>query len=175
MVKLKDGEIELRLLKDEDLEDLVKYANNKKIADNLGPDMPHPYTIEDGKWWIDNNKNNEYQLAITINNSFAGMIGMTNIDDKKSDHCKNFGYWVGEPYWGKGIMTRAVQLFTNYAFDKFKDIHRLQAYVYDYNPASARVLEKAGFTKEGTRKDGVFLRGKIFSEDTYRLLRNELK
>jgi ribosomal-protein-alanine N-acetyltransferase len=70
------------------------------------------------------------------------------------------GYWLGEPYWGKGLMTEAVAKFTEYAFKSFQ-LMRIYAEPYASNPNSCRVLEKAGFVLEGRLRSSVLKDGLI--------------
>ncbi|MDD4255705.1 MAG: GNAT family protein [Methanofollis sp.] len=66
------------------------------------------------------------------------------------------GYWLSEKYWGRGIATDAVRATVSRAFDLYP-IVRLQAGVFENNPASMRVLEKCGFMREAIMKDGVVM------------------
>jgi RimJ/RimL family protein N-acetyltransferase len=59
-------------------------------------------------------------------------------------HTATLGYWLGEDFWGRGIMTEAVAAFIDFCFENFP-LRRVSAEVFANNPASARVLEKAGF------------------------------
>ena len=81
------------------------------------------------------------------------------------------GYWLGEPYWGRGIATRAVRALIDYAFAHF-DLMRLYATVFEWNPASARVLEKAGFTYEARIGKSVTKDGKTIYQLLHALIRD---
>ena len=76
------------------------------------------------------------------------------------------GYWLGEEYWGRGIVTEAVKVFTEWAFANF-DLSRIYAGVFEWNPASARVMEKAGFEFEGRMKKAVTKEGRTGDELIY--------
>ena len=76
------------------------------------------------------------------------------------------GYWLGEPYWGRGVMTEAVRAFTDWSFARFA-LHRIYAVPYATNPASARVLEKAGFTCEGRMRRSVIKLGQVLDQLLY--------
>jgi len=90
-----------------------------------------------------------FLLAIVIDGELAGCIGFESIDKHKAE----LGFWLGEEYWGQGIMTQAIRLFTRYGMDRF-GLRRVYAYVFPFNRASMKVLEKAGYKKEGVlRKD----------------------
>jgi RimJ/RimL family protein N-acetyltransferase len=82
------------------------------------------------------------------------------------------GFWVGEPFWGKGIATEAVKRYTDYIFDKF-DIQRICAQVYDYNGESMNVLEKAGYVPEAILKKGFIKRGTVGDLFQYVRVRGE--
>lgn len=150
-----------------DAESLSHYANNQKIADNLRNTFPQPYTIEDAKWYIMNasEKNGKEQLvyAIDVDGVAVGSIGIILKDDvsKKS---AELGYWLGEPFWGNGIMPRAVAQICAEAFERF-DLVRIYSEVFAYNKASQRTLEKAGFALEGVLRKSIYKNGKIF--DSY--------
>src|SRR5947209_2302263 len=80
------------------------------------------------------------------------------------------GYWLGEPYWGRGIATEALRAITECAFMTF-DLCRLQAGVFEWNPASMRVLEKAGFTLEARHRKNVTKDGETIDRVVYALVR----
>ena len=82
------------------------------------------------------------------------------------------GYWLGEPFWGKGVMSAAVRQICAEAFEKF-DIVRIYAEPFAHNAASRKVLQKAGFTLEGIMKDSVCKNGEIFDSCMYALLKKE--
>jgi RimJ/RimL family protein N-acetyltransferase len=83
------------------------------------------------------------------------------------------GYWLGEPFWGRGIITKALAAMTKYAFSNF-DLIRLYAYVFETNPASMRVLEKAGYKLEGRLRKSVIKDGQILDQMVYAMLKDEL-
>jgi [ribosomal protein S5]-alanine N-acetyltransferase len=155
-----------------DEESLAENADNKKIWDNLVDVFPHPYTIKDAEEWIKKGQIPERiktDFAIEINGKAVGGIGGT-FGEKDHRNTITFGYWLGEKYWGKGIMTKAIKLFSDYVFKNF-EIERLQAYVYPWNPASARVLEKCGFVYEGTLRKNTIKDGKVVDEAVYSKIR----
>jgi ribosomal-protein-alanine N-acetyltransferase len=87
-------------------------------------------------------------------------------------YCKTgiIGYWLAEPFWGKGIMPSVVELVTRYAFTHL-DIIRLQAGVFSKNLASMRVLEKAGYQKEGISRNAIIKNGEVMDEHVYAILK----
>ena len=107
--------------------------------------------------------------AITISDEVIGGIGLEPREDVYRKTAI-IGYWLSEELWGRGIMSEAVKLMTSYAFSNF-DFIRVQASVYSKNPASMRVLEKAGYTKEGIMRNGVIKNGVVMDEHLYAILK----
>jgi len=150
---------------------LQQQANNSHISRYLFDRFPYPYTLADAKNWVmtHNDQDPVTNFAIIINDQVAGAIEFSPDNDI---HRKTavLGYWLGQDFWSKGITTEAVALITNYAF-KNSDIIRIQASVNDNNPASMRVLEKAGFKKEGILKNAIVKYNEIMDEHLYALLK----
>jgi len=153
--------------------DVAEYANNKKIADNVRNVFPYPYTLEDARSYItscaENDELRQLCRAIVINGKAAGSIGIFIRDDI---HCKSaeLGYWLGEPFWGRGIMSSAVTDLCETAF-KHYDIVRVFAEPFAHNTGSRKVLEKAGFELEGVNEKSIFKNGVILDSCIYALLK----
>jgi hypothetical protein len=81
------------------------------------------------------------------------------------------GYWLGENYWNKGIMTTAVKEMTEYAFLNFPELHKLYAPVFDFNLASQRVLQKAGFEREAVLKQAAVKNGNVVDLHYYSIFK----
>jgi RimJ/RimL family protein N-acetyltransferase len=165
-------EFKLRKWKLDDVNSLVKYANNKKIAANLTDQFPHPYTLDNGKAFIEMaSKGNPISIfAIEINGEAVGGIGLhpqTDIHKKNAE----LGYWLAEPYWGKGIVSNAVKEIVTYGFENF-DIDRIFARPFGTNIGSQKVLEKAGFILEGTFKNTLYKNGVYLDELIYAVRKN---
>ena len=166
-------DFELRELQCSDAISVAKYANNNNIANNLRNIFPHPYTVEDARSFINETKNNEeknqYIRAIVVNQEAAGVIGCFIKDDV---HCKccEIGYWLGEEFWGKGIMTEAVKRMSQEVFQSY-DVVRIFAEIFSYNAGSIRVLEKAGFQSEGKLRNSIYKNGIISDSFIYALIR----
>ncbi len=163
---------DLRKWRLKDAPSIVKYANNKKIADNLRDGFPHPYTLADAENFIRSQGGDSYSricLAIDVRGEAVGSIGAFLKDDvyRKS---AEVGYWLGEPFWGKGIITEAIGRICDMAFREF-DIVRIYAEPYAYNTGSRRALEKAGFVLEGVLKKSVCKNGQIFDSCIYALVK----
>ena len=101
-------------------------------------------------------------LAIEVEGQAAGGIAVTLLDDVYH-RTAEVGYWLGEPFWGRGIMTDAVSAIVPVAFERFP-IVRLQAGVFANNPASMRVLAKCGFVREAVLKDAITKNGVLLDE-----------
>ena len=169
-VEIPFGKYKLREWRPSDKASLVKYANNRKVWMNVGDTFPHPYTMSDALEWIARNQNKAptTEFAIATKDEAIGGIGI-EIQRGKT-RSAGVGYWLGEPFWNKGIMTGALMAFTEYAFDNF-DLVRIYARVIENNPASMRVLKKAGFIYEGRWRKSVVKDGKLLDTVRYALVK----
>lgn len=140
---------------------LVRAANNRNVWRNLTHRFPHPYTDADADSWfaLVGNKTPSTHWAIEVEGAAVGGIG---VELGEGVHAKSghFGYWLGEPCWGRGIMTTAVRATSAYLLANF-DVARLEAPVFEWNPASMRVLEKCGFVREGVLRRSVLKDGQL--------------
>lgn len=159
----------------EDEADLARGANDPAIAANLRDAFPNPYTLADAQWFLGDCLARHGQgclfYAIQTEGKAVGGISVA-VQTDVYRRSAELGYWLARPYWGRGIMTQAVKQICREAFDRF-DILRIYAEPFAHNLASRRVLEKAGFTLEGTMRDGVTKNGQVFSYCMYSLLRRE--
>lgn len=158
---------QLRPWRPGDLPSLVRHANNPAVAAQLRDVFPHPYTVADGRAFI------EYAaggmpptaLAIVVDGEACGGTGV--IPGRGNERrTAEIGYWLGETYWGRGIAPEALTLTTRYAVDTF-DVVRLEAFVIASNTRSCRVLEKAGYTHEGLRRKSFLKHGVIHDQCCY--------
>lgn len=157
----------------DDINHLVRYADNAKIADNLTDKFPHPYLREDGIAFIQYANKHEpiSVLAIEVNGEASGGIGVHHQEDI---WCKNaeLGYWLAEHLWGQGIITAAIKEMVNFGFKNF-EIDRIFARPFGSNVASQRVLQKAGFQLEARLKHTIFKNGRYEDELIYGIRRDE--
>ena len=150
----------------DDAESLVKHANDRKVWIALRDLFPHPYTIEDAHTFLKSAVNTEpITLCIEVNGDAVGGIGI-RIGADVHRQTAELGYWLSQEFWGRGIMTEAVAAFTDFCFENFQ-LRRIYAEPFANNPASARVLEKAGFAFEGRLKNNVFKDGKLLDSLLY--------
>ncbi len=162
-----DGDIILRTFTESDCPRMVELANNEKISMNLRDGFPHPYTMDHAREFIERciSLDPPSIFAIEYKGEYAGNIGImkgTDVYRKSAE----VGYFLGEQYWNKGIATIALKLACEYGFAHL-DIVRIHAGVYEHNLASQRVLEKAGFKKEGVFEKAVFKMEKFWNEVRY--------
>jgi [ribosomal protein S5]-alanine N-acetyltransferase len=164
---LREQDILLRPLTDYDKPALTKLLNNKKVWDNLRDYIPYPYSESDAEFFIDLVKIEKPQMtfAIEFKEEFCGIISLVGQKDVYQKTAE-IGYWIGEPFWNKGIATRAVKLITEYGLNQL-DFIRIHAGIFEYNLRSMKVLEKNGYEKDGIFKKSVFKNGKIWDEHRY--------
>lgn len=164
-------EFELRPWNISDLDSLVKYANNWNIAKNLTDKFPFPYSENCGRAFIEFATKDDpiHIFAIDINGQAVGGIGIHPQDDI---HRKNaeLGYWLAEPFWGKGVISNAVKQSVDFAFDTFH-IDRVFARPFGTNLASQKVLEKNGFVLEGRFEKVLFKNNEYLDELIYAVRR----
>ena len=161
------GEWQVRSHCADDAESLTRYANNRNVSRNLRDAFPFPYTLADATEWLGHaiERSPESNWAIASATEVIGGIGLTFGSDVHRRSAE-IGYWLGEPFWGRGIATAALIAVTEYAFAEH-DLARLHAGVYEWNPASARVLEKAGYVLEGRLRKSVTKDGQTIDQLVY--------
>ena len=169
-VKIDLGQCVIRKFQSEDAESLARNADNPKIAGQLRDRFPHPYTLSHAREWIAQTlaRNPVSSFAIATPDEVIGGIGLDLQRDAQL-RTAELGYWIAESHWGRGIATHAVSCFTREAFVVF-DLIRIYARVFETNPASARVLEKAGFRLEGRLRMSVVKQGRVLDETLFSLI-----
>jgi len=134
-----------------DADAIVSCMRDKEISENT-LHIPYPYTLEHAQSWIADNlifeEENGFARNYAIRNESGTLIGTIGLqynyglDADKSA----FGYWLGKPYWNRGIMTAMIKVFCQIALEKHK-LKMLEACAFTTNPGSQRALLKAGFTQ----------------------------
>nr|WP_320025357.1 GNAT family protein [uncultured Acetobacterium sp.] len=179
-----DPRVELKILKEamnmefvlrdwklSDAQSIVPLANNEKIAGNLRNTFPFPYTLDDAHLFITKSihqhKRKQLNKAIIINDSASGSISLLMQDDVS---CKSgeLGFWLGEPFWGKGIMTRAINQICETAFEDSNSV-RIYARPFAENEKARKTLEKVGFQLEGVFKNSIYKNGRVMDSCMYAL------
>lgn len=150
-----------------DLDSLVQQANNPNIAKFMTDGFPHPYTKEKGISFIEMaTKDNPIHIfAIDVDGKAAGGIGIHPQQDIMKKNAE-LGYWLGEAYWGKGIVSGAIKQMIDFAFATY-EINRVYARPFGINIASQKVLEKCGFKLEARFEKVIFKNGEYLDELIY--------
>lgn len=157
----------IRSFHPEDAWNITTYANSREIWLQLRDVFPHPYTVGDAKAFISiaTSQQPETAFAIDVEGKASGSIGLTLQAD--INRCAaEIGYWLGKPYWGRGIATTAIAAVTNWAMDAFS-LQRIFAVPFSDNLASCRVLEKAGFQREGLMQKSAIKDGQVRDQVMY--------
>jgi RimJ/RimL family protein N-acetyltransferase len=166
-MNLKLRTCEIRSWRSSDLESLVRYANNRNIWINLRDRFPHPYTTRDGHAFLKHTREQrpETGFAIVVDHQAAGGIGFQLHADVERVSAE-IGYWLGEPLWGRGIMTEALVALTEYAIATH-GLTRVYAVPFAWNRGSCRVLEKAGYVLEGRLRRSAVKDGQVTDQLQY--------
>jgi [ribosomal protein S5]-alanine N-acetyltransferase len=165
------GPCTIRPWRASDLDALVRNAHNRKIWLQVRDRFPHPYTHEIGRSWLATIATEQPRVtyAIDVDGEAAGGIGVMLGTDVERISAE-LGYWLGEPYWNRGIMSAAVLGFVDFAFDEY-GLHRIFAVPFMTNTGSRRVLEKCGFDLEGVIRANALKDGKIMDSGLYAKIR----
>jgi RimJ/RimL family protein N-acetyltransferase len=151
----------------DDAESIARHANNRKIWLGVRDLFPHPYRIQDAHEFLERAIREQPELKFCVDVEGAA-VGGISVHPGQDVHrlSATVGYWLGEEFWGRGIMTETVRAVTDLCFDDFP-FRRISAEVFSSNAASARVLEKAGFSFEGRLKNHVVKDGKLLDTLVY--------
>jgi RimJ/RimL family protein N-acetyltransferase len=157
----------LRSFRRDDAGDLARLADNPKVWLQLRDAFPHPYRLEDARRFLDGHvgASPETVLALEVEGSFAGSFGLKlGLDVERVS--AEIGYWVAEPFWGRGLATAALVASTAWAFETFP-LTRIFAVPFARNAASCRVLEKAGYVLEGRMHRSAMKQGEVLDQLLY--------
>ena len=161
------GRCVLRHWTEGDESSLVRHANNREVWRHVRDSFPRPYTRADAEWWIGFVRGQDPQMnfAIEVDGEAVGGIGLTPKSDVERRSAE-VGYWLGEAVWGGGVATAALRALTTYGFEAF-DLTRIFAVPFANNPASVRVLEKAGYVREGLMRRSAVKEGVVLDQVLY--------
>ena len=169
------GAMILRPLGDSDIDPIFQACQDPTIS--AFTRIPYPYDREMAEEFVRESafaylNRIAVHFAIEIDGEFAGTIGLHTL--KLSDHCAEVGYWIADSYRGKGICTEALLILTDFSLNVMR-FRRLEALADFDNKASQRVLERAGYNRDGllqsrvTKPDGrqidMVLFSKVSSEE----------
>ena len=173
-VKVAAAEVVLRPWTAEDANALVELGNDRDIWLNLRDRFPHPFTMPAADLWLADlaaEPAPATSFAVLWRGELAGGLQLKRREDVHHI-CADLMFWVGRPFSGRGIASAAVRAAAGYAFDRL-GLERVQAFVFDWNPASARVLENTGFTLEGRLRHYVLKDGRYGDALVYARLKSE--
>ena len=170
-MELRTDRCVLRPFRAADATSVARHANSRQIWLNLRDLFPHPYTVADAESYIGRAADEMpvTRFAVDVDGDAVGSVSLrlgTDIERRTAE----IGYWLGEAYWGRGIMSVAVAAATAYAFREL-DLLRVFAVPFVRNPASARVLERAGYQREGTMRRSAVKDGEVLDQHLYAALR----
>jgi [ribosomal protein S5]-alanine N-acetyltransferase len=174
MTTLNTPSVILRPWEERDVASLATNANDRRVWENLRDRFPHPYGHAEASSWVAFATAQPAPVslfAVTLRDEAIGAIGLERFDDVHRGTAE-IGYWLGVAHWGRGYATDAATALTAYGFETL-GLERIQAGVYDWNPASARVLVKAGYTFEGRMRRHVMKDGKLGDVLLYAAVRED--
>ena len=156
-----------------DVNDLSTLANNRKIWDNVRDYFPHPYTRQKAEEWVSlhHQKKPVTHFAVETDGKLAGGISIMSKEDIYRCSAE-IGYWIGEPFWGRGIASESIRQLLEIAWKQYPEVVRIYAEVFPANVASSRALEKNGFILESVRKKSCIKNGVIGNDLVFVKLRD---
>lgn len=158
-----------------DAADVQRLAGDWAVADTT-LSIPHPYPDGAAESWIAGHAERLQRreilvLAVTLRTTgeLAGCISLRLHDDHGR---AEMGYWLGVPYWNRGYCSEAARALVAYGFEQM-GLHRIFAHHLTRNPASGRVMQKAGMTYEGTQRQHIRKDERYEDVAAYGILRSE--
>jgi RimJ/RimL family protein N-acetyltransferase len=169
------SDFKLRELQKKDAKSVAKHANNYNIKRCLTDSFPHPYTPQDFLAFYElchKADNAGLILAIEIEKEAAGTISLS-LKKGMEKPSAEIGYWLGEAYWGKGIMTKTVKALVKYGFENFDYLNKIFAHIYDFNIGSQKAAEKSGFSRNAVFKEHILAEEKLTDVFVYEIFRKD--
>ncbi len=163
----------------DDKPSLLEHFRTRDVY-NTTLNIPFPYLEEHADWWlqkrIEQTRRIGKEVCFAIRQADGKLIGCISADalEPGTTHKAEIGYWLARPFWGRGIMTDVVRSYVDYAFSEL-NVVRLTAHTFEFNLASARVLEKNGFKLEGRLRKHLMKDGKLIDARFYGLLKEDLE
>jgi RimJ/RimL family protein N-acetyltransferase len=161
----------LRAWRAADAESLARYANNERVWRNMSEAFPHPYSLALAQHWVDRGHIDlgGDNWAIAFDDEAVGGCGLHQ--GAGGDRCNaEIGYWLGEPFWGRGVVTQVARVLTEQAFAR-PEVTRVFAPVHADNPVSMRVLQKNGFYREAELRRSALKAGHVIDRVQWARLR----
>lgn len=153
---------------------LLRHADNPNVARYLSLRFPNPYHEVDADAWFDflESQDGPEAWAIEVDGEAVGGIGVRR-GQAESSHSGELGYWLGEAYWRRGIVSAAVRVVVPFAMARW-NLSRLCAYAASDNVGSIRVLEGAGFEREGLMRARAIRNGRAQDHLVFGLVKQSL-
>ena len=164
------ADVRLRAWRDDDVPELVRLANNRRVWVQLRDAFPHPYTPDAGRAWVSfaNSHVPVTSFAVECDGVLVGGTGF--VAGRDIERCNaEVGYWIGEPHWGRGLATAAVRALVAVIVGR-GGFTRLFALPFAANTGSRRVLEKAGFELSAVLRRSAIKDGQVLDQCLYSLL-----
>jgi len=173
-MRLDCGRCVLRPWRAGDEASLVRHANDREIWQNLRDQFPYPYTSADAESWVGFalGQPSATNLAIEVESEAVGGVSLRLHDDVERVTAE-IGYWLGKAFWNRGVMTAAVRGMTQYGFEQFA-LTRIYAVPFAANTASHRVLEKAGYAREGVLRRSAVKDGRVTDQVLFAIIDRDL-
>ncbi|KAI0484804.1 acetyltransferase [Xylariaceae sp. FL0804] len=157
---------------------LAALANDPQLTATMRDSFPAPYTLAVAEGWIASCTAAEPMCHFAIVTPAGELCGSLGLQPPRGDSVyrgtRELGYWVGRPFWRRGIVGAAAKAFVRWAFANFPDTWRIEASVVEGNTASERALLGAGFTKEGTRRQAMIKHGVVMDDMIFGLVRQDV-
>jgi RimJ/RimL family protein N-acetyltransferase len=168
--RLETERLVLRRFRLEDAPEVQRLAGAREVAAGT-MEIPHPYPDGAAEAWISRTESDSRTFAVERREDGA-LVGAIGLRIEPEHDRGELGYWVGVPYWGRGYATDAARAVVRYGFE-VEGLNRIYAFHFSNNPASGRVLEKAGMRHEGVRRRHTLKRGEYLDSECYAILRGE--
>ena len=175
-VTLESDIVLMRPLSPADIPHVQRLAAAEEIARNTY--VPHPYPPEGAREFVGNAREQWREEAAFVfaiiekaSGDFAGCMG---IHPQPAHHRAEVGYWIGKPYWGRGLATAGLRLIIEFGFERLK-LNRIAAGHFPHNPASGRVMQKANMRYEGRLRGALLHHGEYKDEVRYAILRGGVR
>lgn len=167
-----EGEtVDLHPIEVDDASFLERVVNDPAVRAGLA--AYRPLNEQQEREWVESiGEDDEVHLLACVDGEPVGNFGLNRFDDVWG--VAELGYMVAREHWGNGYATEAAELLCTHAFRE-RRLHRVQATVFAHNDASARVLEKVGFSEEGRLREHAFVDGERVDLVQFGLLADEFE
>lgn len=166
----------LRPLRMEDAPDVQRLAGDRRVAATT-LHVPHPYEDGMAEEWIGRHEERwrtEGRLTLAVTTEDDGLVGVVGIWPKWEHRRAELGYWIAVPFWGRGYATEAARAVVAYGFAVL-GLKRVEAHYLAGNPASGRVMEKLGMTREGVLRQHIVKWDETYDVVLYGILESEFE